>query len=69
MKIESPVPGTVLRILVAPGDEVAVDQDVVIIESMKMEIPIASESAGTVDEILTAESDVVQEGAALISLK
>ena len=69
MKIESTVSGTVLQILVAQGDEVSVDQEVVVIESMKMEIPIAAESAGTVDEILIAEADVVEEGADLISLK
>ena len=69
MKIESTVSGTVLQILVAPGDEVAVDQEVVIVESMKMEIPIASETAGTVDVILVAEADVVEEGEVLISLK
>ena len=69
MKIESTVSGTVLQILVAPGDEVAVDQEVVIVESMKMEIPIASETAGTVDAVLVAEADIVEEGAALISLR
>jgi biotin carboxyl carrier protein len=39
------------------------------IESMKMEIPIASEFAGTVDAILIAEADVIEEGAVLISLR
>ena len=69
MKIESTVSGTVLQILVAPGDEIAIDQEVVIVESMKMEIPIASEIAGTVEAILVAEADVVEEGAVLISLR
>ncbi len=69
MKIESTVSGTVLQILVAPGEEIAIDQEVMIIESMKMEIPIASETAGTVDAILVEATDVVEEGAVLISLK
>ena len=69
MQIESTVSGTVLQVLVAPGDEVSIDQEVIIIESMKMEIPIASETAGTVDTILVEAADVVEEGAALISLK
>jgi acetyl-CoA carboxylase biotin carboxyl carrier protein len=69
MQIESTVSGTVLQVLVAPGDEVSIDQEVIIIESMKMEIPIASETAGTVDAILVEATDVVEEGAALISLK
>ena len=69
MKIESTVSGTVLQILVAPGDEIEIDQEVIMIESMKMEIPIASEFAGTVDAILIAEADVIEEGAVLISLR
>ena len=69
MKIESTVSGTILQILIAPGDEIALDQEVVIVESMKMEIPIAAETAGTVDAILVAEGDVVEEGEVLIALK
>jgi acetyl-CoA carboxylase biotin carboxyl carrier protein len=69
MTIESTVSGTVLQILVAPGEEIAIDQEVMIIESMKMEIPIAAETAGTVDAILVEAADVVEEGAVLISLK
>ena len=69
MQIESTVSGTVLQVLVAPGDEVSIDQEVIIIESMKMEIPIASETAGTVDAILVEAAEVVEEGAVLISLK
>jgi acetyl-CoA carboxylase biotin carboxyl carrier protein len=69
MQIESTVSGTVLQVLVAPGDEVSIDQEVMIIESMKMEIPIASETAGTVDAILVEAADVVEEGAVLISLR
>jgi len=69
MQIESTVSGTVLQVLVAPGDEVSIDQEVIIIESMKMEIPIASETAGTVDAILVEATDVVEEGAVLISLR
>jgi acetyl-CoA carboxylase biotin carboxyl carrier protein len=69
MKIESTVSGTVLQILVAPGEEIAIDQEVMIIESMKMEIPIAAETAGTVDAILVEAADVVEEGAELIALK
>lgn len=69
MNIESTVSGMVLQILVSPGDEIAVDQEVMIIEAMKMEIPIEAETAGIVDTILVAEADVVQEGEVLIALK
>ena len=69
MNIESTVSGIVLQVLVAPGDQVSVDQEVAIIESMKMEIPVAAEIAGTVDEVLVLEGDTIEEGDVLASLK
>ena len=69
MNIESTVSGLVLEILVAPGDEIAIDQEVMIVEAMKMEIPIAAETAGTVDAILVAQGDIIQEGDVLVALK
>jgi acetyl-CoA carboxylase biotin carboxyl carrier protein len=69
MNIESTVSGTVLQILVAPGDDIAIDQEVAIVESMKMEIPVAAEVEGTVDAIQVAEGDVIEEGDVLVSLK
>lgn len=69
MNIESTVSGIVLRVLVAPGEAVSIDQDVVIIESMKMEIPVAAEIAGTVDEVHVLEGDTIDEGDVLVSLK
>ncbi len=58
----------VLEIEVAPGDEVAVGQSVVLLESMKMEIPVPSEHAGTVRAVKVAPGDVVQEGDVLVEL-
>ena len=69
MNIESTVSGIVLQVLVAPGDPVSIDQEVAIIESMKMEIPVAAEIAGTVDEVLVIEGDAIEEGDVLVSLK
>ncbi len=69
MKIESTVSGTILKILVAPGDSINADQEVVIIESMKMEIPVVAEIAGTVAEVIVLEGDTVEEGDVLASLK
>lgn len=69
MKIESTVSGTILKILVAPGDSINADQEVVIIESMKMEIPVVAEIEGTIDEILVGEGDIIEEGDILASLK
>ncbi|MFC7962121.1 Biotin-requiring enzyme [Rhodococcoides kroppenstedtii] len=53
---------TVFQIVVAPGDRVAEGDPVVILESMKMEIPVLAESAGTVASVDVAVGDVVQQG-------
>ena len=57
--VKASMAGTVWKILVQEGEEVAVGQDVVILESMKMEIPIAAEEAGTVKRVLAAEGDFI----------
>jgi len=62
MDICASMSGTVFRVLVKPGDQVQAGDDVIILESMKMEIPIAAEEGGTVREVRVAEGDFVQEG-------
>ncbi len=52
----------VWKVLVAEGDEVAEGDTLVILESMKMEIPVITERGGRVAELKVAEGDVVQEG-------
>jgi pyruvate carboxylase len=52
----------VWKVVVAQGDEVAEGDTLVILESMKMEIPVVTESGGTVKELRVNEGDVVQEG-------
>ena len=52
----------VWKVVVAQGDEVAEGDTLVIQESMKMEIPVITESGGTVRELKVGEGDVVQEG-------
>jgi acetyl-CoA carboxylase biotin carboxyl carrier protein len=61
--------GTVMRVLVAVGDSVSADQDVVVIESMKMEMMVASTSAGRVKAVHVAPEDFVQEGQLLLTLE
>ncbi|MEH7110818.1 acetyl-CoA carboxylase biotin carboxyl carrier protein subunit [Neobacillus niacini] len=58
--------GTVLNILVTSGDNVSGGQEVLIIESMKMEIPIESETDGLIKEIKVSIGDFVNEGDVLI---
>ena len=56
------------KIQTSIGAAIAVDDEVMLIESMKMEIPVPAEAAGTVREILVAEGDAVKEGQALLLL-
>lgn len=67
--IPASVAGSVLEVLVAPGDAVAAGQEVAIIESMKMEIAVEAPAAGTIAEVLVAVSDPVQEGQSLFRLQ
>lgn len=52
----------VWKVVVAAGDQVSDGDTLVILESMKMEIPVIAERDGTVTELRVAEGDVVQEG-------
>ncbi len=68
-EIRSNMTGTVLRVLVKVGDKVNEDQDVVAIESMKMEMTVPSTTSGTVKEIKTSSDEFVQEGQVLLILE
>jgi acetyl-CoA carboxylase biotin carboxyl carrier protein len=58
----------VMSVGVQPGDEVAAGDTVMLLESMKMEIPVLAEAAGTVVAVKVANGDVVQEGDILVEL-
>jgi biotin carboxyl carrier protein len=58
----------VLSVSVEPGDRVASGDVVIVMESMKMEIPVIAEDAGTVRAVKIAPADVVQEGDVLLEL-
>jgi acetyl-CoA carboxylase biotin carboxyl carrier protein len=64
--VEAHITGTVWKIEVAVGQRVEVGDELVILESMKMEMPVESEVGGTVAEILCAEGDPVGEGDVLM---
>ena len=63
--LQSEVTGTVWKIEVKAGDAVEADQTLVVMESMKMEIPVSAPIDCTVVEILVAEGDTVAEGQAV----
>jgi acetyl-CoA carboxylase biotin carboxyl carrier protein len=60
--------GNVWKINVKVGDEISPGDEVVILESMKMEIPIEAESGGTVSEILVEEGSFVNEEEVIVKL-
>jgi len=62
------ITGTVWKIEVKPGDAVDEGQPLVIIESMKMEMPVESPAAGTVESVTVTEGQPVEEGAVLLTL-
>lgn len=67
--IEAHITGTVWKVEVAVGDAVSEGDTVVILESMKMEMPVESEDDGTVAEIRCEEGQSVQEGDVLVVLE
>ena len=67
--VEAPMPGSIFKIQVKPGDEVTKGQSVIILEAMKMENNIASDYAGKVKRIFVKEGTPVQAGAKLIEIE
>ena len=62
IEVKSEITGTVWQVKSKPGDTVEDGDTLVVIESMKMEIPVITEDGGTVQEILVKEKDPVAEG-------
>jgi biotin carboxyl carrier protein len=61
-EVRAEMVANVWKVVVAQGDNVEDGDTLVILESMKMEIPVLAESSGTVQELRVNEGDVVQEG-------
>jgi acetyl-CoA carboxylase biotin carboxyl carrier protein len=66
--VEAHITGTVWKIEVAVGDSVEEGDTVVILESMKMEMPVEAEDPGVVKEIVVEEGQSVSEGDTLVVL-
>ena len=67
--VKAPMPGTILDIKVAAGDQVSEGTILCILEAMKMENEIVAPSAGVVDAILVNKGDMVDVNADIISIK
>ncbi len=67
--VTAPMPGTVLSVAVEPGDEVEARRALVVLEAMKMEIPVHSPFAGTVAAVHVSAGDRVAGGAPLVELE
>lgn len=66
--LTAPMPATVRRINVAAGDRVERGDTLIILEAMKMELPVKAGGAGRVQSVHCREGDLVQPGAELIAL-
>jgi biotin carboxyl carrier protein len=64
-EVEAQIAGSVWKVERAVGDRVNEEDVILVIESMKMEIPVEAPCAGTLTEIRVAEGDAVEEGAIL----
>ena len=62
MEIKSQIKAIVWKVVKEVNDNVAVDEDIIILESMKMEIPVTSEIYGTIKSIEVNEGDEIDEG-------
>ncbi len=61
-EVKAHITGVVFQVLAKPGDKVGAGDPIIVLESMKMEIPVEAPRAGTVREIRVAEGQTVQEG-------
>jgi acetyl-CoA carboxylase biotin carboxyl carrier protein len=62
VNVKSEIAGNVWKIQLKPGDKVELEGEIMILESMKMEIPVLSPKGGTIKEIRVAEGEAIAEG-------
>ncbi len=67
--LTAPMPATVIKVLVAPGARVAKGETVILLEAMKMELPIRALGDGTVKAVHCRAGDLVQADQALVELE
>lgn len=69
LEIESEVTGNVWKIEAKAGDHVEAEDVLLILESMKMEIPVEAPCAGTITQLLVQEEDAVAEGQVVVIIE
>lgn len=69
IEITAPMGGKILNVKVKPGDVVNEDDEVIILEAMKMELPIVATGSGTVKEVKCNSGDTVEADAVLVVLE
>jgi acetyl-CoA carboxylase biotin carboxyl carrier protein len=62
VNVKSEIAGNVWKIQTKPGERIEIDGEIMILESMKMEIPVLSPKAGTIKEIRVSEGEAIDEG-------
>jgi biotin carboxyl carrier protein len=67
--IQAPMPGLVVNVLVEPGDTVAQNQTVVVLEAMKMENDLPTPTAGIVKEVRVSKGQTVDQGEILVTIE
>ena len=68
IELKTDITGSVWKVLKQPGDHVDEEEPVLIMESMKMEVPVMATEAGVVREILVKEGDTVSDGTVVARL-
>lgn len=69
VEVKTEITGTVWRIVARAGENVEEDAPILILESMKMEIPVSAPEAGRVEAILVKEGEVISEGSVVARLE
>lgn len=69
MQVNSEIAGSVWKIVAAQGNTLAADDVIVILESMKMEIPVTAPKAGTLAKLHVAEGDMIGEGQLIATIE
>ena len=69
VQVKSEISGTVWKLETEPGQKVAAGDTVLVVESMKMEIPVLAETAGTIVSFAVKHGDIVTEGQTVATME